>query len=73
MSICPGDMLVGHQTGDLQKSSRKAFNVLRGCRDRQSYGWMDAPSLEIFKVGFEQPDVKKDVSAHGRGIGLDDL
>ena len=32
---------------------------------------MDAPSLEIFKVGrgFEQPDLLTAVTAHGRGLG----
>ena len=41
---------------------------------------VDAPSLEVFRVkcqpsgqGFEQPDLVKDVPAHGKGVGLDDL
>lgn len=34
---------------------------------------MDAPSVEVFKVRFEQRDLVEDVPAGGREVGLDGL
>ena len=58
---------------------RKTFFTMRVVRHwtRLLREAVDAPSLEVFKVrldrDFEQPDLVKDVPAHGRGVGLDDL
>ena len=43
--------------------------------NRLPRGAGDAPSLEVFKVGWgsEQPGLAEDVSAHCRGVGLANL